>query len=321
MGAAPGGGGAGCGAGAAAGVTSELVASAVYGDTQVRRLPSSNENSTNLLITKTGGLGVSPNATIATGTIAGSLAAALTSAAMGADDADTAKNVWTGSRIGGNAAGENATMIITGTDKNQKRSSSKDLDPIFRKDVEDTFGEKLIEFEWTGGNTKEARTEAAQKLYGIFENYEFKPGEKLNFVVFSHGGNDFKEFTQLYNGPKKIDNIIFLGTPHRSDYQLDFSDLSPAANRISIYSPQDGVQTRGYIDVDPHLGGFFLPKEELRILPDFNNIRVDQVTQKQFMDWKTGQIEQYTISPGLIEAHTNLRTAPIWDQYVKPNLK
>ena len=65
-------------------------------------------------------------------------------------------------------------MVITGTDPKQKRSSSKDIDPEFRKAVEKTFDEKLIDFEWTGGNTKEARLKAAQKLYNILENYEFR---------------------------------------------------------------------------------------------------------------------------------------------------
>ena len=45
--------------------------------------------------------------------------------------------------IGWNAAANNATLVVTGTDPKQKRSSSKDLDPEFRKDVEETFGEKL----------------------------------------------------------------------------------------------------------------------------------------------------------------------------------
>ncbi|NBX53419.1 MAG: hypothetical protein EBT63_07225, partial [Proteobacteria bacterium] len=224
------------------------------------------------------------------------------SALTNQSDEQIAKNAWEGSRIGGNAGANNATLFVTGTDPKQKKSSSKDLDPDFRHTIEKTFNEKLIEFEWTGGNTKEARTEAAQKLYDIFQDYEFAPGEKFNLIAFSHGGNVLKEFTSLYSGDKKIDNMILLGTPNRSDYNilLDFSDFGFYANKISISDIKDGVQTRGYIDGSVLRGAITIP-ENIRMMPGFVNVRADQ-------------------GLGPINNHGGLPTKKVWDELVKKYL-
>jgi len=210
-------------------------------------------------------------------------------------------------------------MVISGTDPLGIKSSSKDFDPDFRNSVEKTFGEKITDFEWSGGNTKEARTEAANNLNNFISNYEFQEGEELNFIAFSHGGNGGKEFTQLYAGPKKIDNMIFLGTPHRNDYQLDYSDLSPNANLINVYSLQDGVQPRGYIDGNVLKGIFTTPNENLRFINGFTNVEVDQSKYNKYLDWKTGLI--YYNSPNPIVGHSNLHSAPVWNQYAAPLIK
>ena len=234
--------------------------------------------------------------------LASQVIGALTAAAVaGPDDGDS---VFAGSQVARNAVENNLTMFITGTDPKQKNSSSKkDISKGEKITIEQTFDEKITDFEWTGGNTKEARTEAANNLNNFISDYEFKEGEKLNIIMFSHGGNNGKEFTQLYMGSKKIDNLIFLGTPHRNDYQLDYSDLSPNANLINVYSPQDGVQTRGYFDGSPYLGVFMMPKEELRTIAGFNNI---EVIQSIFTTPTSG--------------HINLKTPEVWNNYVLPNL-
>ncbi len=87
---------------------------------------------------------------------------------------------------------------------------------------------------------------------------------------------------------------------------LDFSDLAPNANLVSIYSPQDGVQNRGYIDGSVRRAAIktiFSSHDELRTIPDFNNIKVEQ---------------PFFTNP--VDGHTNLKTAPVWNKYVKPNL-
>jgi hypothetical protein len=202
--------------------------------------------------------------------------------------------------VGANATINNLTMFVTGTDPEQKKSSSKDLDPEFREAVEKTFGEKITDFEWTGGNTKEARSDASKKLSSIIENHEFQPEEKLNLIGFSHGGNVVKGATGYYEGEKKIDNIIFLGTPHRADYEIDLRDLGFYTNRVSVSDVGDGVQTRGYIDGSVYKGGVTIP-QNIGMMPGFINIRSDQ-------------------NLGLINNHTGLVSTKIWQEKVEPVL-
>lgn len=94
----------------------------------------------------------------------------------------------------------------------------KEAEPEFIEALEETFGEEVRQLEWSGKNTKAARSEAAQKLKADIENHEFKEGEGIHIITHSHGGNVFKEFTQIYDGERKIDSSVFLGTPHRDDY-------------------------------------------------------------------------------------------------------
>ena len=114
------------------------------------------------------------------------------------------------------------------------------------KTMEETCGEEVIEFSWSGGNTREARKEAALKL--LKEEIQDKPlkeGEPLNFVEHSHGGNVLKEFTQLYQGEKKIDTTVSLGTPQREDYQLDWKDTKADSQVINVYDKRDVIQVLG----------------------------------------------------------------------------
>ncbi len=284
IGAGMSGGASGCAGGAAAGVIGELTADSLY---QGGNGTLGNTNQARQIAISAGGL-------------SGSIASLFTSIALGDDDSKVAKNIYAGNFLGTNAAANNATVVVTGTDKDQQKSSSKDLDQDFREAVEKNFDEKLTDFEWSGGNTKAARLEAAQKLYNIFENYEFAPGEKLNLIGFSHGGNVIKEFTQLYDGEKKIDNLIFLGTPHRVDYQVDLRDLNFYANRISVSDIRDGVQTRGYIDGSVYRGGITIPRD-IRMMSGFINVRADQ-------------------NLGPIANHINLPSVNIWRKNVEPYL-
>ena len=261
-----------CAAGAASGIAAEIIGQSL-------------KNNTNLTDTQI----------INSGKLTGAITSTFI---VGPDDGDS---VFAGAEVGRNAVANNLTMVISGTDKNQKHSSSKDLDQKFRIDVEETFDEKLTEFEWSGGNTKEARSEAADNLNNIISLHQFKPGEKLNLVGFSHGGNIIKEFTQLYYGDKKIDNIALLGTPNRSDYYIDFSDIVPnTMNKINIYDLRDGVQSRGYIDGSVYRGIVTVP-HNIQTLNGFLNIFVNQ-------------------NSGSIDNHLNLPSFPIWNENVKPIL-
>jgi len=70
-------------------------------------------------------------------------------------------------------------------------------------------------FPWSGSYSIGAHEDAAQKLLEFILGYEFKDGEKLNIVGFSHGGNVARLYTQLYNS-RKIDVLVNLGTPQNA---------------------------------------------------------------------------------------------------------
>ena len=98
---------------------------------------------------------------------------------------------------------------------------------------------------WSGGNYKQARFNGASGLANYINNYKFAEGEKLNIVAHSHGGNVVKEMTQSFDLSKKIDTLSFLGTPHRSDYKLNFGDMAKEAKILNMYDLNDMVQIHG----------------------------------------------------------------------------
>jgi len=130
------------------------------------------------------------------------------------------------------------TIIIPGTwNSHEDWEKSK-----FRKTVEKTFNEKAIVLDNDNmSNSKKARSAAAKDLKSLISGHTFAPGEKLNIVAHSHGGNvAFEASADL--GGRKIDNLVTLGTPIRSDYSPDTSTIK---NHINVFSQHDGIQTMG----------------------------------------------------------------------------
>ena len=65
---------------------------------------------------------------------------------------------------------------------------------LFIKEIEKTFGEKVVEIDWSkkgfmGNNNKRDRKQGAKTLLKSIKNHKFKKGEKINLVGHSHGGN------------------------------------------------------------------------------------------------------------------------------------
>jgi hypothetical protein len=108
--------------------------------------------------------------------------------------------------------------------------------------VSKTFGEQAIVFDNNNmGNSKEARAAAAQQLESIVNGYNFAPGEKLNIVSHSHGGNVVAEATQE-GLDHKIDHLVTLGVPVRADYKFNESMIG---QHLNVYSNNDAVQRKG----------------------------------------------------------------------------
>lgn len=109
-----------------------------------------------------------------------------------------------------------------------------------------TFGETPILFnnlsQWSGGNNHNDRMLAGNNLADLINNHEFAPGEQLNIVAHSHGGNVAKIASHMLNDGIQIDNLITLGTPVRPDYPTNMSVVS---NMVEVYSNNDFVQSNG----------------------------------------------------------------------------
>jgi hypothetical protein len=124
--------------------------------------------------------------------------------------------------------------------------------------------------------------------------------------------------------------IVLISTPNRSDYQLDYTDLAPNANKINVYDVNDGVQICGGIGSDSKGGKWEFAKVAVpilfgktpaeRTLDGFQNISVKQtkVVNFEYQDFEYPEkspkiILRYNLPLGPQESHGNLDSAPIWN--------
>jgi RHS repeat-associated protein len=129
------------------------------------------------------------------------------------------------------------TIIIPGTFNDVNAWKSSD----FRKWVSKTFGENAKIFDWSGEDNNGARSKAALELADYINGYMRKhPGEKINIVAHSHGGN--VAFEASHKLKHKIDTLVTLGTPIRGDYKPNHGNIS---NHLNVYSKHDKVQVNG----------------------------------------------------------------------------
>lgn len=140
------------------------------------------------------------------------------------------------------------TIIVPGTYYDNRVWNWSNTKTDFFYKVAGTFadnvgGETIIwnDYEkWSGKNSNEDRSKAAKELAKFINNYDYKDGEKLNIVAHSHGGNVVKEASHLIS--RQIDTLATLGTPQRSDYNINTNMVN---TYINVYSVWDGVQISG----------------------------------------------------------------------------
>jgi hypothetical protein len=109
----------------------------------------------------------------------------------------------------------------------------------FHAAVSQFFGEQAIVFEWSG-HLFDRIFSGAVKLHNFISRHEFKEGEKLNIVAHSHGGNVAKAYTR-FDG-RRIDTLITMGTPQRSDFRIYPGTVG---NYFNVYSKYDLIQKSG----------------------------------------------------------------------------
>jgi|GEM_PF-1177866 len=107
-------------------------------------------------------------------------------------------------------------------------------------------------FDWSGDNTKEARTEGALKLIGYIQSRilsgELKDNDPITFIGHSHGGNVCIEAVNMMSEMSEFKgrqiNLLTINTPVRDDYQLS-ERAQQRVNHVNVYNPKDPVQANG----------------------------------------------------------------------------
>ena len=128
---------------------------------------------------------------------------------------------------------------------------------VHAKSINEQYGGEAVSFKWSGKNTADTRKEAGKELAKIIEGYN-KKGIQVNVIAHSHGGNVANEALKLTNG--KIDNLVTLGTPVRSDHKADAKIIESKTNSyLNVMSNEDTVTRQGGFDtktdVTKYIGG------------------------------------------------------------------
>lgn len=119
-------------------------------------------------------------------------------------------------------------------------------------------------FRWSGNDDHDSRTDAGKQLAKYLDAIgAIAPGEPINLIAHSHGGNVIKVATQLVGRHVQLGLVVFMATPHfeRADgkgyvYRLNLARLPGyygARPVLNIYSEADLVQD-GLSDLLADLG-------------------------------------------------------------------
>lgn len=133
------------------------------------------------------------------------------------------------------------TILVHGT----FARGSADFRPggVFFQAVAQSVRDRAVtSLQWSGGDNHQARLEGAKALVQYIKDYKFAPGEKLNIVAHSHGGNLAIAAINLGLG-RAVDNLVTLGTPSRDGYRL--GEPSDVKNWVNVFNSYDQVQVRG----------------------------------------------------------------------------
>ncbi|HYX47999.1 MAG TPA: RHS repeat-associated core domain-containing protein, partial [Sphingomicrobium sp.] len=134
------------------------------------------------------------------------------------------------------------TILVHGT---QLGGRTTDFTPpgAFFNHVATSIGDRTtVSYNWSGGDTHAARVDAAKGLAEFIRAYKFAPGEGLDIIAHSHGGN--VAIAAINMGLRhKVDNLVTLGTPSTPSYRLD--GTAGVSNWVNVFNVFDKVQTHG----------------------------------------------------------------------------
>ncbi|MBE9918399.1 hypothetical protein G8C92_30860 [Paenibacillus donghaensis] len=109
----------------------------------------------------------------------------------------------------------------------------------FVKYVDGLFNESSRKLEWTGKNSKGARSDAAEDFVNtVYQWHSKNPDEPIRLVGHSHGGNVAILLANLLaKKGMKVETLITIATPVR-EYKLE----SEVGQHIQMYNNRDIVQ-------------------------------------------------------------------------------
>ncbi|WP_369178697.1 DUF637 domain-containing protein [Candidatus Thiodubiliella endoseptemdiera] len=164
------------------------------------------------------------------------------------------KDVGTADQAASNAVENNFIIHVPGT-----FSSKKDVEKSFTDKLKDFFNDDKLEVIALGKNgeqnlenNKPSREQLAEKVTNkIIQELKNNPNEPIYLSGHSHGGNVQKLVTnKLVNQgyAQVIDGGLFLSTPNRDDYKINFDAYKPKARIINASDRSDIIQRLGGID-------------------------------------------------------------------------
>jgi hypothetical protein len=135
------------------------------------------------------------------------------------------------------------TILVNGS-FDEDPSWENTTDPEYQA-IAASFGGTVYAFHWNGTDIYPPFYldiyGGAQGLVNLINGYSFKPGEALNIVAHSHGGNVVK--IASYGINHAINNLVNLGTPQ--NYDLPGLDWPLVGNYCQVSSFTDYVQFIG----------------------------------------------------------------------------
>jgi len=184
------------------------------------------------------------------------------------------------------------TILVAGTWNHQEHLR----DAGFQKAVESTFGESAVFLPNDRmGLSTQARSQAAKQLNAMIAAHKFAPGEKLNVVALSHGGNVVAEAVSK-GLSHKIDTLVTMGTPIRPDYPFNESKIG---THLNVFSKKDSVQPMGGMVVDLPLTIVpgFIPASRKVNSPGVKNLDATSVADGHTKMWSNDRTWNTIVAP------------------------
>ncbi|HWZ86884.1 MAG TPA: RHS repeat-associated core domain-containing protein, partial [Thermoanaerobaculia bacterium] len=134
------------------------------------------------------------------------------------------------------------TIVVHGTQIGKRGSDFTPAGPFFSHVARSIGDRATVSYNWSGRDNHEARVDAAKGLVAFIRSYKFAPGEGLDIIAHSHGGNVAIAAINMGLG-HKVDNLVTLGTPSTPAYRLN--GTAGVSNWVNVFNVFDKVQTHG----------------------------------------------------------------------------